>query len=90
MVHLVGSTPQTELAPVEQGCIAETVFAGCPGASGQHMAEFVAIAEVDAEVDSEVGVEVGVEVEAGVEVGAAAAAGAGAELGAEVVREAAG
>lgn len=86
MVHLVGSTPQTELAPVEQGCIAETVFAGCPGASGQHMAEFVAIAEVD----SEVGVEVGVEVEAGVEVGAAAAAGAGAEVGAEVVREAAG
>lgn len=84
MVHLVGSTPQTELAPVEQGCIAETVFAGCPGASGQHMAEFVAIAEVD--VDSEVGAEV----EAGVEVGAAAAAGAGAELGAEVVREAAG
>lgn len=84
MVHLVGSTPQTELAPVEQGCIAETVFAGCPGASGQHMAEFVAIAEVD--VDSEVGAEV----EAGVEIGAAAAAGAGAELGAEVVREAAG
>lgn len=86
MVHLVGSTPQTELAPVEQGCIAETVFAGCPGASGQHMAEFVAIAEVDVEVDSEVGAEV----EAGVEIGAAAAAGAGAELGAEVVREAAG
>lgn len=88
MVHLAGSTPQTEPAPVEQGCIAETVFAGCPGASGQHMAEFVAIAEVDAEVDSEVGVEV----EAGVEAGAAAAAGAGAgaEVGAEVVREAAG
>jgi hypothetical protein len=90
MVHLAGSTPQTEPAPVEQGCIAETVFADCPGANGQHMAEFVAIAEVDAEVDSEVGVEVGAEVEAGVEAGAAAAAGAGVEVGAEVAREAAG
>lgn len=90
MVHLAGSTPQTEPAPVEQGCIAETVFAGCPGASGQHMAEFVAIAEVDAEVDSEVGVEVEAGVEAGAAAAAGAGAGAGAEVGAEVVREAAG
>jgi hypothetical protein len=44
------------------------------GASGQHMAEFVAIAEVDSET--------GVKVDA--------AAGAGAEVGTEVVREAAG
>jgi hypothetical protein len=60
------------LVPNFKQCI--DTLTGCPGASGQHMAEFVAIAEVDSEAD----------VEAGVEVDATAAAGA------EVVREAAG
>jgi hypothetical protein len=98
MVHLDESMPQTGPAPAEQDYIAETAFAGCQGASGQHTVEVVAIAEVDAGVDSEVGVEAGVEVEAGAEVGAAAAADVAADAGAGVdagvdavaVREAAG
>jgi hypothetical protein len=84
MVHLAGSTPQTELAPAGQGCIVETVFVGCLGASGRHMAEVGAIAEVGAGIDAEVGVEVGA---AAAAVGVAAGAGADAEAGAAVVRE---
>lgn len=93
MVHLDGSTPQTGPAPAEQGCIVETVFAGCPSASGRHMAEVVAIAGVDAGVDAEVDADAEADaeagVEAGVEAGAVVAAGAEAEAGVAAVREAA-
>lgn len=89
MVHLAGNRPQTGPAPAGQGCIVETVFAGCLGASERHTAEAGVIAEVDAGVDAEVGVEAGVEAGAAAAAGVAAGAGVDAEAGAAVVREAA-